>query len=186
MKKEIRVLGIDDSAFDKFKDKTCLIIGTVFRGGNFIDGVMTTEVDVDGTNATENITKMINRSKFKSQLRVILLDGIFMAGFNILDIEKIHATTKIPVIAVMRKIPNIRKIESILKKIGMKDKVSLMKKAGKIEKCQNIYVQSKGLTSPQVREILKICCTHADIPEALRVSHIIAAGVVLGESHGDA
>ena len=52
MKKEIRILGIDDAPFDKFNDKESLIIGTLFRGGSSIDGIMSTKATVDGIDST--------------------------------------------------------------------------------------------------------------------------------------
>jgi len=36
MKKEIRILGIDDSSFKKKQIKEILVIATVFRGGSFL------------------------------------------------------------------------------------------------------------------------------------------------------
>ena len=67
MKKEIRVVGIDDSSFNKFRDKKVTIIGTFFRGGNFIDGVLSTTADVDGANSTKKISEMIIKSRFRPQ-----------------------------------------------------------------------------------------------------------------------
>ncbi len=186
MKGEIRVLGIDDSPFNKFSKQQCLVIGTLFRGGKFIDGIMSTKVRVDGKNATSKLIEMIKRSKFQSQLRAIFLDGIALAGFNIIDIEKLHDATKIPVIVIIRKRPNLPKIKKTLKKLNMDQKIKLLETAGPITKIGKIYTQSKGITQTNLREVLKITCTHSEIPEALRISHLIAAGIGLGESHGDA
>ena len=61
VKKEIRVLGIDDAPFDKFKDKKCLIIGVFFRGGNFLDGVLSSKVAVDGSDSTAKMIKMVRK-----------------------------------------------------------------------------------------------------------------------------
>ena len=91
MKKQIRILGIDDAAFDKFNDKEVIVIGTVFRGGDFMDGVMTCKVKVDGDDATNKLIEMINKSKFKTQFRAIMLDGIAVAGFNVFDIKLVVA-----------------------------------------------------------------------------------------------
>ena len=46
MKKEIRVLGIDDAPFE-FDQKEVLVIGTFFRGGQSLDGVLSTYVQKD-------------------------------------------------------------------------------------------------------------------------------------------
>ncbi|MFH7882614.1 MAG: DUF99 family protein, partial [Candidatus Aenigmatarchaeota archaeon] len=52
IKSEIRVLGFDDSAFEKNSESLVPVIGVVFRGGKFLDGVLKTEVKVDGLDAT--------------------------------------------------------------------------------------------------------------------------------------
>ena len=108
-KKEMRVNGIDDSPFNKFKDKEILVVGVVMRGGLFVDGILSTKVDVDGNNATDKIIKMVNKCKFKPQLQCIFLNGIAVAGFNVIDVQKLSKKTKIPVIVVIRTNPDIKK-----------------------------------------------------------------------------
>ena len=49
IKQEIRVIGIDDSPFNKFREKEALAIGVVMRGGKCIDGILSTKVEVDGS-----------------------------------------------------------------------------------------------------------------------------------------
>lgn len=186
LKKQIRVLGIDDAPFQKGVSRETTVFGVIFRGGDFLDGVLSQKVQVDGNEATDVVIEMINQSKFKSQLRAILLDGIAVAGFNIVDIKKLYKNTKIPVIVVMRKYPDIKKIKETLKKIGMKEKISLLDAAGKIYHYNNICYQICGLKRKKAEEILKITSTHSYIPEAIRVAHLIGSALVFGESKGNA
>ena len=60
-----------------------LVVGVVFRGGFSIDGVMHTHVDIDGLDATEKMVAMINGSPHKPQLRVVMLNGVTVAGFQL-------------------------------------------------------------------------------------------------------
>ncbi|MBI2656199.1 DUF99 family protein, partial [Candidatus Woesearchaeota archaeon] len=69
VKKEIRVIGIDDSPFNKFNDKKVLVVGVVMRGGSWVDGILSTKVDVDGSDSTKKLIGMINKCKFKPQLQ---------------------------------------------------------------------------------------------------------------------
>jgi len=186
MKSEIRILGIDDGPFDKFKDKKILVVGVVLRGNSSLVGILSTKVDVDGWNSTSKLIKMINKCKFKLQLRCIMLDGIAFGGFNVIDIDALYRKIKIPVMVVIRRKPNFRKIEKTLKKIGMKEKFNLMKKAGKVRKIGKIYVQLKGIDVKKAEGILGIACKNSYLPEAVRMAHIIAAGIVKGESKGRA
>ncbi len=189
MKKEIRLLGIDDAPFD-LKDETVLVIGTFFRGGEFMDGVLSTRVDVDGEDATLKSIEMVNKSKFKSQLQAILLDGIAFGGFNVVNIETIYKHTSIPVIVVVRKMPDFEKLEKTLQKLGMEEKYLLMEKAGKPQevalKRGKIYIQTAGISFEKAKKLLQVCCTRSFVPEPIRVAHLIGAGVVKGESKGRA
>lgn len=186
IKKEIRVIGIDDSPFNKFKEKEILAIGVVMRGGNSIDGILSTKVEVDGDNATLQLAEMVNRSKFRLQLRCIFLDGIALAGFNVIDIRELNKKTGIPVVTIIRRKPDVAGIKEVLNKLNQKEKIRLLDKAGSVVQIGNIYAQPVGISIERLKEILKLVCTRSHIPEPLRLAHLIASGVVKGESRGRA
>jgi len=188
IKKEIRILGIDDGYFEKFKAKKCLVIGVVYRGAEFLDGLISFKVKVDGDDATEKIIESINKSKHLKQLSLIMVNGISLAGFNVIDIEKISKETGLPIIIVSRKNPRIELIKKVLKKIGKEDKIKLIEKARKPREFKinktKIYFQFYGMEEEKAREILKLTIKHGNMPEPLRIAHIIASGVTLGENRG--
>lgn len=186
IKKEIRVIGIDDSPFKKFTKGNVLVIGTIFRGGTLIDGILSTKIAIDGNNSTKKLIQMINKCKFKPQLQAILLDGIALGGFNIIDVEELNKKTKIPVIVTIRKYPDFKKIEDTLKKLKKHKKYRLIEKAGPVYEFNKLYFQITGIDIGKAKEILKITCTRSLIPEPVRVAHLIASGVVNGESRGKA
>ena len=188
-KSQIRLLGIDDAPFEKGAEHV-LVIATFFRGGQSLDGVLSTQVQVDGEDATYNLIEMINRSKFKSQTQAILLDGIAVGGFNVINIESLWKHTGIPVIVVVRKMPDFKELEKTLRKLGMAKKYQLMEKAGKPQKVEikdgSIFIQTAGIGVEKAREILTLSCTNSNIPEPIRAAHLIGAGIVKGESKGRA
>ena len=186
IKKEIRVIGIDDGPFNKFKDKQILVVGVVMRGGLFVDGVLSAKVKVDGSDATDKIIKMINKCKFKPQLQCIFLNGIAVAGFNVIDIQKLNKKTRIPVVVVIRTNPDIERIKNTLIKIRQKNKIKLIEKAGRVIQADKIFIQLAGIDLEKAKKILKIVCTRSLLPEPLRLAHIISAGIVTGESKGRA
>ena len=105
IKKEARFIGIDDAPFKK-TDKKVLVIGVVYRGGEFIEGVISTTITKDGDDATRILGKKLLESRFYSQLKAVFLGGVTIAGFNIVDIEELSRTIDLPVIAVTRKYPD--------------------------------------------------------------------------------
>ena len=86
IKCELRILGIDDGHFSK-QDKDAIVIGTVFRGGKWMDGVLSTHVKIDGYDSTENLIHLVRKSKHFGQLRCIMINGIALGGFNVIDIN---------------------------------------------------------------------------------------------------
>lgn len=186
VKKEIRVIGIDDSPFDKFKEKEALVVGVMTRGGQFVEGILSCKVEIDGKDATRKFIELINKSKFRPQLQCIFLNGIAVAGFNVVDIHELSKKIKIPVVVVIRQNPDIEKIKSTLKSLGQNEKIKLIEKAGTATKIGGIYVQFAGIEIKRLEKMLKIVCTRSNIPEPLRLAHIIATGIVKGESKGKA
>lgn len=190
IKPEIRILGIDDAPFTPHEEGEVLLVGTVFRGGSWLDGVLTTHVRVDGTDATSKIISMVLDSRNLGQLGVIMLDGITFGGFNVVDIQQIYEKTGIPVIVVMRKYPRFEKIKRALDNFeNYAERWDLIQRAGEVHLVdvpEPIYIQIHGIGLSDALEIIQLSTTRSAIPEPIRAAHIIAAGVVTGESRGSA
>ncbi len=192
IKEEIRILGVDDAPFTTHTTQPVMLIATVFRAGHWLDGVIRTYIAGDGRNSTYQIIDMVNRTRHKDQLGVMMLDGITFGGFNVANIREIFEATGIPVIVIMRKYPNLIKIEKALKRFpDWKDRWNDVLDAGEIYKIKNenkedIYIQICGIDLEDAVKIVRLSATRSAIPEPLRAAHIIAAGVITGESKGNA
>ncbi|MBI4010380.1 MAG: DUF99 family protein [Candidatus Aenigmarchaeota archaeon] len=192
LKSEIRILGFDDGPFETKTKATTPVIGVIYRGGKFLDGILRTDVEVDGLDSTGKLAKLINSSRHKQQLKVVMLDGITVGGFNIIDIVQLHKNTNIPVIVFNRKHPDLTAVKNALNNFHDFDiRWKMVKNAGKIKECElddskKIYYQSIGMSDEDVEETLLLSSTHGDIPEPLRVAHLIATAIVKGESYGRA
>ena len=190
MKYEIRILGIDDSPFS-FLDEFSIIVGVVMRGGGYIEGILCRKIRVDGYDATDLCVDMIKKTRHKQQLRILLLDGITFSGFNVIDIEKIYLKTKLPVLTITRDKPDFIKIKKALKQnfSDWDERFSLIEK-GKLDKIKTnfnpIYIKRVGVTLREAKEIIKLSTIRGVIPEPLRIAHLIASGIIRGESYGKA
>ena len=185
IKPEIRVIGVDDSPFVPHTKGQVLIIGVVFRGGYWLDGVMHTKIVVDGFDSTEKIVAMITSSPHYKQLRVIMLNGVTFAGFNIVDVKALNAGTKLPVMTVTREKPDLAKIRKALKNLPKsQERWNTILNAGEPFEVptrrgkKKIYMQVAGISRDDSQKILRLTSTRSNIPEALRVAHLIASGVV--------
>ena len=182
IKQEIRVLGIDDGKFQPHTKGEVLVVGVVFRGGVSIDGVMHTEVDIDGLDATEKLTRMINGSPHKRQLRLIMLNGVTLAGFNLVDLPRLHADTGLPVIALTQVKPDLDDIHSALGHLpDTEERWRIIQNAGTIHEVTNsgskLYMGLAGIGVSEAMAVLDLTTVRGSLPEPLRVAHLIASGV---------
>jgi endonuclease V-like protein UPF0215 family len=188
MKQHIRILGIDDSPFN-FDDKKALVIGALVRVPNYLEGVVKSEVTVDGTDSTETVIKMISESRFKEQIKLVMVDGIALAGFNVIDIDKVHSETGIPVLTVTRDEPDLGKIKVALEKYfeDWRDRYHLITKM-KLHTISTehkpLYACGAGMDWGEFEQIVQLSTVRGAVPEPLRIAHLIASAMVRGESYG--
>jgi len=190
MKKQIRILGIDDAPFS-FDEKYSTVIGVIMRGGEYLECILRSQVTIDGTEATMICKQMIQNSRYRQQLKVIMLDGACLGGFNVVDINELSESTNLPVITITRDKPDQQKIKHALQKNfkDWKDRWLLLQK-GKLHRIATqhnpIYIKYAGLLLEEAKEIINISTIRGVIPEPIRVAHLIASGITRGESYGKA
>jgi endonuclease V-like protein UPF0215 family len=184
IKPEIRVLGVDDGMFAPHTKGSALVVGVVFRGGYWLDGMMHTKVKIDGLDATSKIAAMILKSPHHRQLRVIMLNGITFAGFNVVDIKKLNMKTRLPVITVTRDKPDLLDIRKALMNLPRsEERWKIIQNTGEAVEIfarngrEKIYMQFSGICEEDAKKILWSTSTRSNIPEALRAAHLIASGL---------
>jgi endonuclease V-like protein UPF0215 family len=184
IKPEIRVLGVDDGVFTPHAESPVPVVGVVFRGGYWLDGVLYTEIFVDGFDATEKISNMVTSSRHYKQLRVIMLNGITFAGFNVVDIQALNAATGLPVIAVTREKSDLPLIHKALKHLPRsEERWKAVLNAGELSEVstrredEKIYLHAAGISMLDAEKIVRLTSTRSNLPEALRVAHLIASGI---------
>jgi len=181
------VLGIDDSPFSRNHRGDVAIVGTVFARTR-LDGVLIGRVRRDGRNATQAVAGLLSRSLFVGHVRAVLLQGIAVAGFNVIDIHLLHAQLGLPVLVVARRQPDFDAIRrALLSRVpGGTAKWRLIERAGEIEPLRGVFVQRAGLDLHQARALLEATTLHGTLPEPLRVAHLIAGALATGHSRGRA
>ncbi|MGO8806287.1 MAG: DUF99 family protein [Candidatus Bathyarchaeia archaeon] len=184
IKPEIRILGVDDGRFVPHTKGEVIVVGVVFRGGYSLDGVMHTHVAIDGFDATEQLASMINSSPHCKQLRLIMLNGITLGGFNVVDIKKLHLDTKLPLIAITPEKPDLESVHKALLNLPRsEERWKIVLSAGEIHEVvcsgKKIYMELVGISLTDAEEIVELTLKNSSLPEPLRVAHLIASGVSL-------
>lgn len=161
-------------------------VGTVFAGTR-LDGVLVGQVRRDGKNSTERIARLLGDSHYRGHVGGILLQGIALAGFNVVDIHRLSELTRVPVMVVARRQPRMARIRAAVRKLpGGERKWELIEAAGPMEPLRGVFVQRVGLSRSLAAQWLQRSTLHGALPEPLRVAHLIAGALETGESRGRA
>lgn len=179
------VVGFDDSPFPFEHRGDVRVVGAVCARTR-LDGVLATTVRRDGTNSTDRLIEAVRSSRFADHIRAVLLQGIALAGFNVVDLQRLSETLDVPVLVVVRKQPRMHLVKDALldRTPGGEEKWKLIEKHGPLEKLGALWIQRVGLTPTEAADLLAATTSHGNIPEPLRLAHIIAGGVERGASRG--
>ncbi len=181
------VIGVDDGPFERAHRGDVPVVGVVYAGER-LDGILRTRVRRDGANATDRVADLVEGSAFDGHVQAVLLNGIALAGFNVVDIDALHRRLGRPVLVVARRAPDLAAIERALRRRvpGGARKWRLIQAAGPMEPIEGVYVQRAGLTRAEAAGLVRRHARHGLIPEPLRVAHLVAGAYVTGVSRGRA
>lgn len=181
MKPGSRILALDDSAFLKKGGKS-LVVGVIGRE-KLVEGVISFSVSSDGKDATAQIIEVVRKSRFRPQIKLIVLNGTVLAGLNIVDAERIRRILSIPVAGITRRKPHPDKLAEAIEKSNkyvsyrmqvldsIKDNMTLYRHRG-------YYLQLFGMSKKDVDARFE------EMIAFLRLAHLIGSGIAKGESRG--
>ncbi|MFP4171063.1 MAG: DUF99 family protein [Methanomassiliicoccales archaeon] len=190
MKSHVRVLGIDDSPF-LFRDDRVLVVGTLVRLPSYMEGVMRTECQVDGGDATRAIGDMVKGSRYREQIRLAMVDGVALGGFNVVDITSLHRETDIPFATVTRDPPDMEAMESALRAHfpDWEERMEIIR-GNPLHRVatdyKDLYVAVAGMGPEEAAPLIRGCTVKGALPEPIRMAHLIATAMARGESRGRA
>jgi endonuclease V-like protein UPF0215 family len=181
------VVGFDDAPFDHRHRGDVPVVGAIFARRRF-DGVVIGKVRRDGRNSAPRLAELIAGSRFREHLQLILLQGIALAGFNVVDLHDLHRRSGLPVVVVARREPDLERIREVLltRVRGGRRKWRLIERAGAMESLGPVWVQRVGISRPATRQLLHRYQINGHVPEPLRVAHLIAGALATGQSRGRA
>lgn len=185
-KRYSNVAGFDDAPFDRDYQGRVPVVGTVYAGLRF-DGVLLGEVEKDGFDAADVIASRIETSPFAQHIHLVLIQGIALAGFNVVDLFALSSRLAMPVLVVARKKPDLDAMQRVLESGSIphgEAKWALIREAGPMEPAGNVHVQRVGLDEMAAADVLRRFTVNGHIPEPLRTAHLIAGALAFGHSRG--
>lgn len=214
----MNVIGFDDGPFPREHRGDVLLVGVVCSGTR-VDGIVSGRIRRDGANATREMVKLVRESQFGEHLQAVMLQGIAVGGFNVVDVHALQKALRIPVLIVTRRLPDLASVRRALfadtpgagsssagrpRVSGAARKWRLIEQAGALERLEpsrrsmkkrasglttsspRLFIQRAGLSLDEARRLVHDTTLHGNIPEPLRLAHLIAGGVTTGKSRGRA
>jgi uncharacterized protein len=176
-KKGVRVFAIAES-FRKNTQRSVLA-GVVMRRDLVVDGVAFGTATIGGDDATDSIVSM-HKSLDRDDVNCIMLDGLVISMYNIIDGEKVSAMAGLPVIAVT--FEDSPGLDDVIKhhfpdhwqhklaqyqKLGRRERVTL-----KTGKC--LYIRCWGLGTKHAVSMLNAFTLQGALPEPVKVAKLAA------------
>lgn len=173
-KKGMRILGIAES-FQK-QDRKSILAGVIMRRDLVVDGIIYSDTIIGGNDGTKKVISMID-SLARNDVNCVLLGGLIISLFNIVNGKDINEETKIPVIAISyRKSAGIKgSIHGTDEKEKIKQYLSLEeRKALTLWTGKTIYVRQWGLEFSDASNLLNSLVIQGAKPEPLRLAALVA------------
>lgn len=183
---ELLTIGIDDGYFtQEFKElrlKT-LLVGVLCAGRKPDDIKMTTVV-VDGSDGTSRALEIIEELERGTiaDIEAVFLDGVTVAGFNLIDPEEVNVQTGIPVIVLFKTKLKLERVRVALMKhfSDWRDRYEVIERNYRraqdvITRKKNLRISSYGVGLDEASKIISLLQHVSAVPEPLRLADLIAS-----------
>jgi hypothetical protein len=180
------LLGIDEGPFDKFSGaREVVLVAVMMEGPDLVEAVATERFPVDGEDATRFLARWIGRLRCRPALQGVLLGGVTFAGLGVVDVPALSAALSLPVLNVNRRRPGNDAVRKALETAGLGHRFGAVERAPEPrEAAPGLWVGAAGLDPEQACAWVRAACGKSQIPEPLRLAHLIAAALATGESRG--
>jgi len=176
-KKGIRGLAIAESFSQN--SKKSILSGIVMSTDLVIDGFVFGHSTVGGDDATDAILTMYEKLD-RQDVSFLLISGIVISLYNIIDMKRISEKTGLPVIGVTYE--ESSGIEDAIKHNFPKSYNSKLTEYSKLESRKkitlhtsyNLYVRNEGCTVLEAKQLLDKITLQGSIPEPLKITQLLA------------
>jgi uncharacterized protein len=181
-KRHLRVIAIDDGPF-KRRQRTAVVAAVAMTVPGSVDGITSTRVRVDGTDATPQIIDLLRRSPYLAGSRAILVDGISVAGFNVLDLDRIGRALGRPMVSITRQSPDLPSIRAAIRKYFPADarrRIRLVERhppAKVLIGAHERWIAGVGANRAEARRLVERTTLAGAWPEPLRVARLVARAI---------
>lgn len=181
-KKGLRGLAIAESFTQNAKKS--ILAGVVMRRDFVIDGFVVGNATLEGDDATDAILDMYKKLN-RPDISYLLISGIIISMYNIVDLKKISQELDIPVIGITYQ--ESEGIEDAIKHHFPDSYESKLKEYSELKDREKItlhtsfdvFVRKEGCIISDVQQLLDDLTLQGSFPEPLRVAQLLAKTLFL-------
>lgn len=177
MKSGARIAAFSSGPIKRGSGARVLLVGVVSKQGK-VEGIVSGAIRTDGQDSTGKILKLVSGSRFRDQVKLIALNGVALAGLNVVDLKRLKSKGYDYVVLTRnRQRPSLLVKAIRLNKGRNSAQERLVAEHAKAEqlKTKGFYLRSSVAVPKNIVP---------EIYESLRLSHLISNGVSTGESKG--
>lgn len=185
MMRSPRVIGIDDAPFRRGQPEPVPIVAVVMEGALLVEGIAIGSFPVDGEGATDYLAEWIESMRWRAALQAVLLGGATIAGLGIVDIVGLSARLSLPVLSTTRQGTAGSDVAGALRAAGLAHRIPILEALPASRALRSgIHVAAAGASAEEAEAIVRSTLHVSNVPQPIRLAHLIGAALVAGESRG--
>ena len=173
----IRALGVAESF--RPGQKTSTLAGVVMRSDRVVDGLGVGRTSVGGDDASASIARLYRRLN-RNDVNVLMVSGAILSLYNIIDIDELLRSTRLPVICLTYK--ETSGIEDSIRHHfpeGAEAKLEAYRKLGgrkrlRLKSGHLVFARTAGLEQAETKSVLDLFTLQGSVPEPIRVARLLA------------
>ncbi|KZN25636.1 hypothetical protein A4G99_04000 [Haladaptatus sp. R4] len=178
MKSGVRALGVAES----YRRDTSTLAGVVTRASRVTDGFVFGTCTVGGTDLTDSIIDLVERLD-REDVRYVMVSGIALAWYNVLDMHRLHDAVDRPVIDVTFEESDglLESLESEFSGDELDQRRETYRKQPPRREIavdgETVFVRHVGMDADEATEVVRAFTPEGGRPEPLRVARLAARAV---------
>lgn len=177
MKPGVRALGVAES-FGSDRNRSTLA-GVVTRASRVADGFAFGTCTVGGTDATDAVADLVD-ALGREDVRYVIVSGIALAWYNVLDLSEIRRRAARPVVSVTyEESPGLeRALAAEFEGEELARRREIYRRQPPRHRTsvndQTVFVRAVGLSESEARDVVRAFTPEGGRPEPLRVARLAA------------
>ena len=175
MKPGVRALGVAES----YRGDESTLGGAVVRASRVVDGLAYETCTVGGTDATDAVSQLF-RGLNREDVRYLLLAGIALSWYNVVDLHRLHDELDRPVLSVtFEESPGLdAALAAEFDGEALETRRETLRAQPPRERLavndQTVFVRAVGVGAGEARDVVRAFTPEGGRPEPLRVARFAA------------